>query len=591
MLLPLGVAAWLGLEVARDEQRVSRHQFQSLLTSRLRDVDSTITRTADELSRHLLEQSLPTSVPTSTPTSTSASTSGSLAPEFADRLRAIRRDEALIREIFLVDGKNGLLFPPEGAEASADERAFRQRTAAIWRGDAVLYEPPAPLGGAGEGAILTPGSSPSSPDSTSGSARVPASRATLTRAATSSAPRAGTTGDTLIALSEQHPHGWLSWYWEEGMHLLFWRRTDDGHVVGVEIERIVLLARIVAKLPAADLAEGRVVLMDSRGHPMHQWGSYEPPADQPPAATAPVSYPLHAWRLAHYTSPAQTEAFLASSLRVNLILGFAAVALAMLALAFLFYRDYARRMRDAAQRVSFVTQVSHELKTPLTNIRLYAELLDSEIDEDDERGRKRLSVIVAESQRLTRLINNILAFSRKRQNKLDVRKDWIDMDQVVESVLEQFEPALAGKNIEIQATCTATEPVHADADVVGQIVANLISNVEKYAADGGFLQVETEQRDDVTLVRVSDRGPGIPAAQRDKIFRPFYRISDKLADGVTGTGIGLSIARELARLHGGDLQLLPGERGACFQLVVNHNATRHNATRHNATGHDATRSA
>ena len=558
VLLPLGVAAWLGLEVARDEQRVSRHQFQSLLTGRLRDIDSTITRTVDELGRHLLERSLPTSA------------AGGLTPELADRLRTIRREEALVRDIFLLDSKQGLLFPPDGTNASADERAFRQRTAAIWRGDAVLYEPPAPLGGAGEGAAQRSSASAATRDS----ARSSSSRVTLTRAATSSAPRVGTTGDTLTALSEQHPHGWLSWYWEEGMHLLFWRRTDDGRVVGVEIERIVLLARIVGKLPAAELAEGRVVLTDSRGHPMHQWGSYEPPADQRPAATAPVSYPLDAWRLAHYTSPAQTEAFLASSLRVNLILGFAAVALAMLALAFLFYRDYARRMRDAAQRVSFVTQVSHELKTPLTNIRLYAELLDSEIDEDDERGRKRLSVIVAESQRLTRLINNILAFSRKRQNKLDVRKDWIDIDQVVDSVLEQFEPALASKNIEIEATCNATEKVRADADVVGQIVANLVSNVEKYAAGGGLLQVATEQRDGVTLIRVSDRGPGIPTAQRDKIFRPFYRISDKLADGVTGTGIGLSIARELARLHGGELQLLPSERGACFQLVVDDDATR-----------------
>ena len=559
MLTPLAIAAWLGLKVARDEQSMSRHQFQALLQSRLRDVDSTIVRTIEDLERHLLERALPTDVPTSPAADqTDQTLDQTLDPALADQLRAIRRAEPLVREVFLVDRQRGLVFPPQGPDASDDERSFRQRTAAIWRGDAVLYEAPAPLGGRGErgdASQVKP-------------ARISSSPATLTRAGTSGAPRPGATGDTLIALAEHHPHGWLSWYWEEGMHLLFWRRTESGQVIGVEVERIVLLARIVARLPAAELAEGRVVLIDSRGHPMHQFGAYEPEPDQAPAATSPVSYPLHAWRLMHYASPAQMSAFLASSLRLNLILGIAAVAVALLALAFLFYRDYARRMRDAAQRVNFVTQVSHELKTPLTNIRLYAELLDSELDEDDERAHKRLSVVIAESQRLTRLINNILAFSRKRQSKLEVRKEWIDIEKVVGAVIEQFEPALAGKGIDIQATAGAKTQVHADADVVGQIVANLISNVEKYAADGGLVEIVTERRAGVTAVRVADRGPGIPAAQRDKIFRPFYRISDKLADGVTGTGIGLSIARELARLHGGDLVLVPSERGACFELTI-----------------------
>lgn len=548
VLVPLAIAAWLGLKVARDEQQVGRHQFQSLLEGRLRDVDSTIARLIQDIERQFVDQILPTTI------------DDTRAPALFDELRRLRRTNLMVREVFVLDKEGGLTFPPNSADASPDERSFRQRTDAIWRGRAVLYEPPATASGDERTQVQGPERSPS----TSMALIRPGSEAT---------PTLAEQGDTVLALAEHRLYGWISWYWAEGMHLLFWRRTDEGHVIGVEVERIALLARIIAKLPAAGLDDGRVVLIDSRGHPMHQWGPYEPTDGQTAAARSPVTYPLHAWRLLHYASPAQTKAFLASSLRLNLILGFVALAVALLAMAFMFYRDYARRMRDAAQRVNFVTQVSHELKTPLTNIRLYAELLDTELDEDDERGHKRLSVIIAESQRLTRLINNILAFSRNRKNRLEANKSLIHIDDVVASVLEQFAPALAARDIETVFTPGADTPIHSDADAVGQIVANLVSNVEKYAADGKYLRVSTHQSAHSTSVRVSDRGPGIPVTHGDKVFRPFYRVSDKLTDGVTGTGIGLSIARELARLSGGRLSLVPSERGTCFELTLDRTIT------------------
>src|SRR5690606_38541242 len=110
--------------------------------------------------------------------------------------------------------------------------------------------------------------------------------------------------------------------------------------------------------------------------------------------------------------------------------------------------------------------------------------------------------------------------------------------------------------------------VYADADAVGQIVANLVSNVEKYAASGGSLVIATRQDADRAVVRVTDRGPGIAAAHEGKVFTPFYRVSDRVTDGVTGTGIGLAIARDLARAGGGDLVLVPAGTGACFELIL-----------------------
>ena len=101
-----------------------------------------------------------------------------------------------------------------------------------------------------------------------------------------------------------------------------------------------------------------------------------------------------------------------------------------------------------------------------------------------------------------------------------------------------------------------------------QILNNLFSNVEKYASEGKYLQVKSDQGHGITTIVVMDKGIGISLSEQQNIFKPFYRISSKLTDGVSGTGIGLGIARELVILHGGDLQLVPTESGAMFRLEI-----------------------
>ena len=101
----------------------------------------------------------------------------------------------------------------------------------------------------------------------------------------------------------------------------------------------------------------------------------------------------------------------------------------------------------------------------------------------------------------------------------------------------------------------AKQSVRIDADTLEQILGNLLSNVEKYAPCGKQLKITSSQEGDLTIITVADSGPGIPKNQREKIFKPFHRLSSKNSDGVSGTGIGLTIARDLARKHGGDLTL------------------------------------
>jgi signal transduction histidine kinase len=248
-----------------------------------------------------------------------------------------------------------------------------------------------------------------------------------------------------------------------------------------------------------------------------------------------------------------------------------AMGAVLLALGAHFYAGYARDLRDSARRVNFVNQVSHELKTPLTNIRMYAELLEQNLPQDaaaNEQARRYMGVIVSESQRLSRLIINVLTFARQQRRSLRLNPQPAIVDHVIDAAIEQFRPSLEAAGIAVDVQRGASRSVRLDADAAGQILGNLISNVEKYAAGGKRLSISSSQESGRTTIRVADGGGGIPASHREKIFQPFYRISNELSDGVTGTGIGLSIARELARLHGGDVVLEPSGRGAVFCISL-----------------------
>ena len=135
-------------------------------------------------------------------------------------------------------------------------------------------------------------------------------------------------------------------------------------------------------------------------------------------------------------------------------------------------------MREATQRVSFVNQVSHELKTPLTSIRMYAELLEEELNDDNEKARNHVAVIVSESQRLSRLIGNVLTFGRKQRSALKLRCVNGDIDAIIRNVAQRFEPGLHEKDIEVVFDAGIGKQAHFDPDVLEQVLGNLLSNIE-----------------------------------------------------------------------------------------------------------------
>lgn len=547
VLAPLVSLTWLGMRMAEDEaQRVSA-RFEEVIRARLVDQAAAIKRLMGEKQRELL-----------------AATRD--LPEETDALRTRVRGEARFRHLLVLDVEGRRVFPPPSGPLSAAERSFVERTRGLWEGRALIRP-------RGKGDIGNDGLDSPPPDQAQQAKPAPSGlgSALQTRGgSSSSSARRPVIPLSTVARSAptEDAHGWHIWYWGGGLNLMFWRRQADGRIVAVEVDRVQLLSDVVGRLPATreggSGAEERIALLDSSGRVIYVWGAWTPPAGQSPQMSQPLSAPLTAWQLAWNGRIPQP-----AGMGAGVLAGLIAIGAALLGLAVYFYRESTRDLRRAARRVTFVNQVSHELKTPLTNIRMYAELLEDELFDADERTERYLGVITRESQRLSRLIGNILTFAKHQRKSLSLRRAPAVLDAIVGDVVEQFRPSLTRCAVPIELDLQAPGAVSVDADAVGQVLYNLLSNVEKYAK-GGPLAITTRQSGGRSVITIRDSGPGVPRNARERIFTPFERLDDSLTEGAAGTGIGLGIARDLARLHGGDLVLVPTDRGACFELSLTH---------------------
>jgi signal transduction histidine kinase len=362
------------------------------------------------------------------------------------------------------------------------------------------------------------------------------------------------------------------------MNLIYWQRRPSGKIVGAALERARWIADVLAVLPdsSSDRTSSESFrVVGSSNDVVYEWGAMTQ-EDTAAFCEIPLVAPLGSWRMQCFVAAGQLPAGFGSSL-FAILSAVVAVALTLSGLAWMLYRDYARDMREAGQQVSFVNQVSHELKTPLTNIRMYADLLERDLEQvpDDQahKPRKRLDVITTEAQRLSRLIGNVLTFARQQRKTLQVHPVSLDPGSLLKQIVDRFSPSLTERGLRVELDVSDCATLLLDPDLVEQIVGNLISNVEKYAAAGGTLKISGRCMNGQAVIDVIDAGPGIPREHREEVFRPFARVSSDLRAS-TGTGIGLSIARDLARLHGGDVKLLDSDRGCWFQVhLVSREAT------------------
>jgi signal transduction histidine kinase len=429
-----------------------------------------------------------------------------LADMEPEEIRREVRESSFIRQVFIVNAEGELIYPSRENPGNR-EKAFFERTALLWKGGVSF------------------GSLPEA----------------------SSADR-----------------GWYPYYEGNVISYIHWHLLDDGRIFGADLFREALIADMFLSISGWENrgeALHRILLKDELGRDLFISGAYEPAPQEPPLVTAPLPPPLAGWRLEAY---AGRELLSPPGTGLPFVLFGLALLVALGGTGYFLWKETRREIQDAGRKVSFVNQVSHELKTPLTNIRMYAELLTFRLS-SGSREHDFSAVILRESERLSRMISNVLTFSRE---SAVMRIEPIDPDAVIRRVAEAMESGRKERPLSVEFAGGVDAPLLLDGDILEQISWNILSNADKYAAGGGHILITTEMKEHIFTARFRDWGPGISPRKSEAVFKPFYRIRDSLTEGVSGTGLGLSISRELARAHGGDLRLEhPGE-GCLFVLSL-----------------------
>lgn len=389
----------------------------------------------------------------------------------------------------------------------------------------------------------------------------------------------GIISDYKLAVSAQENEFYEKWHhWDKGENsgLFFMKKMESGDIIYAAIDETALKSRLIAALPAKAAEEYALPLctklVDENNTVIYRFGSFDPVNKKDlPVMFRSLSSPMERWRFDLYAP----TSFINPTEKISNILLISLITIGVMITGFvlLLSKELRRDLREASQRLSFVNQVSHELKTPLTNIRMYAELLEENLDDELQESEKRhLNVIGEESRRLSRLIENVLTFSKEKQKKLNLEPAPGDLIEVVESTVQTFLPALKQAGIsEVNIINKLETKTVFDPDGVEQILGNLLSNVEKYASEGEKILIQLNEVNGKHQLTFLDHGPGIPTGKEKMIFEPFQRLENTLAAKSTGTGIGLTIARSLARRMGGDLIYDPKYKGAgaCFKLMLN----------------------
>ena len=230
------------------------------------------------------------------------------------------------------------------------------------------------------------------------------------------------------------------------------------------------------------------------------------------------------------------------------------------------FREMATRLAEAdALTRNFLMSVSHELRTPLTAIRGHVEALREGVVVDEHARAESLEVIAAEAGRLERLVGDVLDLAKLDARRFTVMREEVHMERLVERAYAAFGEEARRRGIDYRRDVSARPVIVSDGDRVLQVISNLLANAFRWTPDGGRVELSLRSENGSVRVAVDDSGPGIAAAERERIFRPFWT-----RDGA-GTGLGLAIARELAVALGGrvDLDSVPG-RGSRFELVLPH---------------------
>lgn len=227
------------------------------------------------------------------------------------------------------------------------------------------------------------------------------------------------------------------------------------------------------------------------------------------------------------------------------------------------------RLADQA-REQFVATATHELRTPLANIRAYAETLSSSTDIEVEQQLDFFNIINNEATRLSRFVDELLNVSQMEAGAITVQKHEIHLDRLLTELVEHQRPLSIDKGQNLELLMPPKIPrVFGDKDKLGGAISNLIGNAIKYTPDGGSIKIRVENDPSQIYIHVEDTGYGISKEDIAKLGSKFYRSSDERVQNLSGNGLGLAFAQEVARLHSGRLTIRSEiNQGSCFTLEI-----------------------
>ncbi len=372
--------------------------------------------------------------------------------------------------------------------------------------------------------------------------------------------------------------GTIARFVDNRLSVLLWHRSlrETNLIFGAQLSLLQIREKLGTIIQALDPAlrdDIAVALLDDSAKPVAVSRAGFSANWKHPFVATELDEALPHWEMAVYLLNPAKLAQSARTLELTLGLLIAVLLLAIGVGGWLIVADLNRQLTLARQKTDFVSNVSHELKTPLTSIRMFSELLaEGRVSEPDKR-QTYIQIINAETSRLTRLINNVLDFSRMERGEKKYQLRPVDLAATVRETVETYRPHLESLGFKIElAGPEAGIIVNGDADALSQVLVNLLSNAEKYSKGAKEISVQLDLPpgpEPRAEVRVLDRGGGVPRGCEEKIFEQFYRAHDSLSSGIQGSGLGLTLARQIARAHGGEVTYRPREGGgSCFILSL-----------------------
>jgi signal transduction histidine kinase len=241
---------------------------------------------------------------------------------------------------------------------------------------------------------------------------------------------------------------------------------------------------------------------------------------------------------------------------INNIIMISLLTIVLIIGVWIVYRNVKREVELAQIKSDFVSNVSHELRTPLALISMFSETLEMNRVTSDEKRQEYYTIISQEANRLGRIVNTILNFSKMEANKRKFHFEEKDLNEIVEQIFNNYKFHLKNKNFQFNFSPGENLPkVKIDEEAVSEAIINLIDNAVKYSNDKKEINIKTGTELNFTYVEVSDKGIGVPSEDQKKIFDKFFRVSTGLVHNAKGTGLGLTLVKHIMDAHNGKVRL------------------------------------